>query len=90
MNFKKSKSWKFVVRISQGGRLYGNLIYVVMGILLSFLVIDSIFCAVDSKYSHYKILLTAFYTFTYILMIFGIALTIAWPIVYLMLRYEIN
>lgn len=42
--------WRFKVKVSQGGSLYGKLIYIVVGILLGTLVIVSLLCVFDQIY----------------------------------------
>lgn len=82
--------WRFLVRVSQGGKLYGRLINIVIGILLGILVVDSLFCAFDQIYVDEIDLKYAFLSFTYLLTLFGVLLTLAWFILYFMLRKEIN
>lgn len=82
--------WRIVVRVSQGGKLYGKLINVVIGIFLGILLIDSLFCAFDQIYDKEIDLKYAFLGFTYLLTLFGVLLTVVWPVLYLMLRHEFN
>ena len=66
------------------------MIYIVIGILLGILVINSLVCAFDQIYVEEVDLRYAFLILTYILTAFGLILTICWPVLYIMLRYELS